>query len=260
MDSSYAVHARLIHRGAPAPKDGSQRKQNGFFTLKTGTFDVDIHYDLIDSIISAVSEAAIILVGEKEKAATKPSESNTASYKFKAKPFWLLQVVTKGGHLSYQSLVKVKLPASRYQATNGTAGFSLNTFLNGLGVEYGRSFLETPMPMSLAPLSVLPESLRLHILLYLNDLSPLEQALSIKRKKKTSAFLRSHAVSKKLSKFQHTAFKRRMLSEKEEAYRRNDLLSQLQSLDVDSLEALLAIHDSFSKQTREKELYYMHHI
>jgi hypothetical protein len=247
MDSSYAVHARLIHRGASKDK---LRKQNGFVTLKTGTFHVDIDHSLIGSITSAVNEAKLILVGEQEKATTKPSlESKIASSKLKAEPLWLLQVATKGGNLSYQSLVKVKLPASRYQAKNGTDGFSLETFLNGLGVEYGQSSLETPMPTSLASISVLPESLRLHILLYLDDLSPLEEALKIKRKKKTSAFLRSHTVSKKLSKLQPTAFKRRMISVKEETHRRNDLLSRLQSLDVESLEALLAIHDSFPKKT-----------
>ena len=245
MESSYAAHARLIHRGGPKC-DGKLRKQNCFVTLKTGTFDVDVDHSLIGGITSAVNEAILILVGEKVKARTKPSGKKIA--KLKAKPLWLLQVATKGGNLSYQPLVKVKLPASRYQAKTGIDGFSLNTFINGLGVEYGQSLLETPRPTSLAPLSVLPESLRLHILLYLDDLTPLEKALEIKRKKKTSAFLRSHTVSKKLSRLQPPS--KRRISVEEETHRRNEMLSRLQSLDVESLEALLAIHDSFPKKTQ----------
>ena len=206
-------------------------------------------HSLIGGITSAVNETKLILLGEKDAAETKPKKGKIAPpKKLKANPLWLLQVATKGGNLSYQPLVKVKLPASRYQAKKGTDGFSLNTFLNGLGVEYGQSLLETPTPTSLAPISILPESIRLHILLYLDDLTPIEKALKIKRKKKTSAFLRSHAVNKKLSKLQ-PAFNRKIAVE-EETHRRNDLLSRLQSLDVESLEALLAIHDSFSKQTK----------
>ena len=247
MDSSYALHARIIYREGPSY--GRRRKNaNGFVSLKTGAFDVDADHSLIDGITSAVNETNLIILG-KDKPTTKAKEGNVASpKKAKADPIWLLQVATKGGNLSYQPLVKVKLPASRYQAKKGTDGFSLNTFLNGLGVEYGQSLLETQAPTSLAPLSVLPESLRLHILLYLDDLTPLEKALKIKRKKKTSAFLRSHTVSKKLSKLP-SAFDRK-ISVQEEAYRRNDLLSRLQSLDVESLEALLAIHDSFPKKAK----------
>eukprot|EP00984_Skeletonema_dohrnii_P005832 scaffold2059_cov129-Skeletonema_dohrnii-CCMP3373.AAC.6 len=247
-DPSYALHARLIYR--VGPKDGKQRKkQNGFVSLKTGTFDVDMDHSLIGGITSAVNETKLVLLGEKDAAATKPKKGKIAPpKKLKAKPLWLLQFATKGGNLSYQPLVKVKLPASRYHAKKGTDGFSLNTFLNGLGVEYGQSLLETPTPKSLAPISILPESIRLHILLYLDDLTPLEKVLKIKRKKKTSAFLRSHAVNKKLSKLQ-PAFNRK-ISVEDETHRRNDLLSRLQSLDVESLEALLAIHDSFSKQTK----------
>eukprot|EP00986_Skeletonema_menzelii_P013747 scaffold8304_cov117-Skeletonema_menzelii.AAC.5 len=246
MDSSYALHARMIFRGGR--KDGKQRKeQNSFVSLKTGTFDVDIDHSLIGAITSAVNETKLVILGEK--ATTTPKKEKVASPKnVKAEPLWLLQVATKGGNLSYQPLVKVQLPASRYQAKKGIDGISLNTFLNGLGVEYGQCLPETPIPSSLAPLSLLPESLRLHILLYLDDLTPLEKALKMKRKKKTSAFLRSHAVSKKLSKLPRAINSK--ISVQEETHRRNDLLSRLQSLDVESLEALLAIHDSFPQKPK----------
>ena len=242
MDSSYAVHAKLIHR--EGPKD---EKCNGFVSLKTGSFDIDLGDFFIEGLKAAANEANLIIVGERQSEATERSEKNSTASKSKDDSIWLLQVATKGGNLSYHPRVKVKLPASSYQAKKCSDGFSLNTFLTGLGVEYGKSLFKSPTPQSLSLLSVLPESLRLHVLLYLDDLAPLEKALKIKKKKNTSAFLRSHTVSKKLSKLQPSSNQRTSIEE--ETHRRNDLLSRLQSLDVDSLEALLAIHDSFPKKT-----------
>ena len=244
-DSSCALHTRLIYRGGPR-HEKQRLAQNGVATFKIGTFDVDIDQSLVGSIIAAVDETKHIILGDNGSTEGKPKESNSLS-KSKAKLPWLLQVATKGGNLSYEPLVKVIIPASRYQAKQGTDGLSLDTFLNGLGIEVGPSITQKPSPTSLAPMSTLPESLRLHILLYLDDLTPLERALKIKRKKKTSAFLRSHTVSKKLSKLPQPFSSR---SAAEETLRRNDLLSRLQSLDVESLEALLAIHDSFPKKTK----------
>lgn len=239
----YALHSRVILRGGP--------KGGKFVSFKTGTFCVDMDRSFVDSLSAALSEAKLIIIGKEEREPTKQSENKSEASTKKDKPLWLIQAATKGGSLSYQPLVKVKLPASRYQAkTSSVDGFSLNTFLNGLGVEYGKSLVELPAPTSLVPLSALPESLRLHVLLYLDDLTPLEKALKIKKKKKksTSAFLRSHAVSKKLATLQPTFNKH--ASTEEETHHRNDLLSRLQSLDVESLEALLAIHDSFPKKTK----------
>jgi hypothetical protein len=241
-NTMYAIHSRVILRGGP---------KEGFASVKTGTFCVDMDRSFIDSLSAAVSEAKLIIIRKEEREPIKQSENKSEATTKKDKPLWLIQAATKGGSLSYQPLVKVKLPASRYQAkTSSVDGFSLNTFLNGLGVEYGKSLVELPAPLSLEPLSALPESLRLHVLLYLDDLTPLEKALKIKKKKKksSSAFLRSHAVSKKLATLQPTFNKH--ASTEEETHRRNDLLSRLQSLDVESLEALLAIHDSFPKKKK----------
>ena len=90
----------------------------------------------------------------------------------------------------------------------------------------------------------------MHILLYLDDdLASLERVLNIKKKKKASAFLRGHAVNKKLSKLGVSASMKKIKAppvqtEEEEVLRRNNALNKLKSLDTDSLVALLSIHDN----------------
>ena len=82
----------------------------------------------------------------------------------------------------------------------------------------------------------------MHILLYLDDLTPLERVFNIRMKKKSSAFLRSHAVNKKLTHVSSSA-RKGAYNQSKDIDRRNNALNRLHSIDTDSLEALLAMHD-----------------
>ena len=134
----------------------------------------------------------------------------------------------------------MKIPWSKFRLRSGSEGISFESVLHKLGIEYGTYMFERAKKPSIIPLCDLTESLRMHILLYLDDLTSLEKVLNIK-KKKSSTFLRSHVINKKLSNLGATLLKKTRCQT--EISRRNNVLGRLQSLDNDSLEALLAMHE-----------------
>ena len=235
QSNSYAAHMRFIRSDVPSILAPKVRYVN----LQTGMVDVDLDATLSGDISTASSEAKSIIFGSGSSTKAKKSKSNTKSDSCDSHT--LIQVSTKGGTLSYKPKIKMKIPESKYRMRNGAdSGTSFETFLRELRVEYGSYAFEQHTPPSIMHLCSLPESLRMHILLYLDDLTPLERVLHIKRRK-SSAFLRSHAVNKSLTKLALSA-KDMVHSQTDAIRRRNTVLSQLQSLDVDSLEALLAMH------------------
>jgi len=239
---SYAAHLRLIR----VPNDVIEEAKVGYVNLQIGKVDVDIGANLIGDTSKAFREAMSILSSGPKQ--TK--KSNTAKSSAKPKLKWLYQLSTKGGTVSYQPKIKMKIPESDFQLRKGPEGFSFEILLESLGIKYGKYIFEKPTPPSVKPFCSLPESLRMHILLYLDDLTPLERVFSI-TKKKASTFLRTHALNKemtKLSKSGALSTKKRVQIIQSEVGRRNEVMRQLQSLDIDSLEALLAMHHRSQKK------------
>lgn len=237
INKSYAAHARVIRSDVQKVAVGEESasiSKVGFVNLQMGMVDVNMKNTLSGDMSKAFGEASSIFTsGPKKATKSKPNSQGVLN--------WLYQVSTVGGTLSYQPRVKMKIPESKFRARRGSEGFSFEAFLHGLGIEYGSYNFGEPLAPSIIHLCSLPESLRMHILLHLDDLTSLEKVLNIKRKK-SSAFLRSHAVNKKLSKLGVSSAKEKIRCQTEVS-RRNDALSRLQSLDIDSLEAILAMHN-----------------
>ena len=241
----YAVHGRLLRSIAPkAAIDESQESNKvSHANLHLGMFEVDIENILLRDVSKAFNEAKSIIFVSGEK----KTEQNRGPKKSSK---WLLHLSTTGGSLSYRPRIKAKIPVGSFQLRRGSEGLSLDTFLQRLGVEYGLYRFTQPTRPSLSPLCSLPESLRMHILVYLDDLTPLERVFNIKKtkKKNTSSFLRIHAINKKLAKLalisQAEASSKNETRPQKNTIRRDNALNRLQSLDTESLEALLALHDS----------------
>lgn len=251
LKTSYALHARMIR--------SSQDNTGGinFVNLKVGMVDVDVDSSLSGDLSIAYSEAMRTLFKDSKKKSTenpkttKSTDENgdTNRDDTDSKAPWLLQVAVKGGNLSYRPKIQMSIPTNAvFIARSDINGFSVETLLNNLGVKYGSYLLEQPLPPSILHLCSLPESLRMHVLLYLDDLSSLEQVLGIK-KKKASPFLRIHSISKKLTKLE--ARSKINNTHKVSGIRRDDLLKQLQLLDNDALGALLAVHNSRSQVVKQ---------
>jgi len=236
---TYALHARVIRSDFPSISSS----KIGYVNLKMGIINVDIDSILLSDVSRVSSEAKSIVIGSTKKR----TKRNIPKSDKKDDVHWLYQISTVGGSISYQPRIKMKIPQSTVRMRRGSEGFSFETYLHKLGMEYGSYSWDKPRSPSILPLCLLPESLRMHILLYLDDdLTSLERVLNIKKKKKASAFLRGHAVNKKLSKL-GVASKKKIkvpVQTEEEVLRRNKILTKLKSLDTDSLLALLSIHDN----------------
>jgi len=240
LNKSYAVHVRLIRSIVPMETIGDEPASStnvGYVNLRTGMVDINIGATLLGDITSAFTNASSIILGGPKKAKL----ANKSKPKLKKKLKWLYQVSTTGGTLSYEPRIKMEIPESKFRVRKGSEGVSFETFLQKLGIEYGSYTFQQPTPPSILPLCSLPENLRMHVLLYLDDLAPLERVFNIK-KKKSSPFLRSHAVTKKMAKLRASSAKEKVNCQTE-TRRRNNVLTRLRSLDTDYLEALLALHD-----------------
>jgi len=242
----YATHLRLVQYDAEQEVIAVPPTKVNYLDIQVGVFDVDVDDTLPREILKTYGEVSSMIFRKPRKAKTSNTKSKP---KQKQTSKWLFHISTKGGTFSYNPRIQTQVPESQIQLRKGSEGLSFETFLHGLEVKYGSYNFEQPVPPSIRNLCALPETLRMHILLYLDDLTPLERVLNI-RKKKQSTFLRSHAINKKLTqqlvKLGGSSAKEKGCSE---ATRRINALSRLQSLDVESLEALLAINDKL--QTRK---------
>jgi hypothetical protein len=239
-----AVHSRLIF----CTQIGSDLSvsSSGFIDLKTGSITIDINNNLSTDVLCSANEAITTLFPETKKKEKKiDHEASTVKKHTKSSQnettFWMFQISSQGGHVRYSPIIEVDIPATDFCGKSGSDGLTFNTFLEGLGVKYGSR--KMPTACEEATFRSLPETVRMHILVFLDDLTPLERVLQLHSKKNTSVFMRSHAINKKLSALKNV--RPQIISppviQKDES-RREKLLTQLQELDDDALENLLVTH------------------
>ena len=236
--NSYAFHLRLIQSDFPSTEVSQKLNSKvSYVDLRMGLTNINVDDKLIGDVSDAIDEATSILFRGPNTTEIKGEIPDRDS---KRALNWLCQVSMEGGIVSYTPHIRMVIPQSPLRLRMGPEGFSFETLLHSLSIEYGSYSFKKPTVPSIMLFCSLPESLRMHILLYLNDLSPLEEVLNVKMKKQ-SLFLRSHALSKRLA-----SMSRSPLAEETRStlkiIRRNQLLDRLQSLETDTLETLLAMH------------------
>jgi hypothetical protein len=130
-----------------------------------------------------------------------------------------------------------------------------------LQVSYGKvdpSSIPVVKGLSLPQLAALPDSVRMRILLFLKDLSPLERALQVK--KESNSFLRCRAVnkgiikmSKKVTKSNKSSSRRTPTQKKEPSTtRRQELMTEILKLDGNELEEMWASHNKNLRKHAKK--------
>ncbi|KAL3799729.1 hypothetical protein HJC23_010379 [Cyclotella cryptica] len=243
---SCALHARLIVCGygkANELGNVSSTPNTAFVDVKAGSTDINIDSNLFTEISSSTCEAMLILFPEsrEEKKKTQntatPTDANTQCNSRKELS-WLFQILTKGCRVSYYPVIRLNIPETDFSGKFGSGGLSFDTLLKGLGLKYGLQKQSSPEQF---PLCSLPETLRMHILVFIDDLSPLERVLNIHSKKNVSIFLRSHAINKKLTAMKDSREKAVSKCQKN-GNRREILLKRLLELKDDALENLLTAH------------------
>jgi hypothetical protein len=214
-----------------------------------GATDINIVWPIKQLILGIKDETKKSLFGgTNEEEPDTPSEDLDKLLQYR--------VQFGGGRIRLKSMLDVRLPLTRLAGSVcPEAGFSIETLLDHVDLSYGQSphkLIPTATStngFSLKKVLILPEKVRLRILLFINDLDPLEKALGIKRH--SSPFLRCNAVNKGLAqvsakKATHHKKSHKKKSEADELNkklgRRQGLINKLLTLDDESLESLWALH------------------
>ena len=154
-----------------------------------------------------------------------------------------------GGGIRLDPNIRVALPELSFggeQSSN--SGLFLETVLQQVALEYGQRDAKSSShrTMDLKHLAALPEKVRLRVLLFLKDLSPLEDALGVKRE--ANSFLRCRAVNRaivRVAKKPRVGRRKKAKSfDAGHSSRRQELVREVLKLDDHTLASLLASHQA----------------
>ena len=245
LHSVFALQCKLISMRCPSHPVSSRVS---YADVRLGKLVANLSNSIPTNIAATIQESLTIINNKDRKALVDGNghheKSDEARPEQPKSHSMLVSITTSGGTLAYSPKVQMTVPCSKVRLARGSA--------QGLSIENLRPILLEQFNFgtdhfnrsdnSSTSLSSLPETLRMRILLFLGDLTPLEKALGVKSKRKTSMFIRSHAVNKNLSK---RGTKKTSANEAQlgKSTRRLALLTKLNALDTDSLEGLLAMHD-----------------
>ena len=154
------------------------------------------------------------------------------------------------------TMMNVRLPLTRLAGDIcPESGFSMETLIERAELSYGTSSeklvatANSAQGFSLRRLASLPEHIRLRILLFVEDLEPLERALSVKQQ--SNSFLRCNAVNKGLGKIAAKKSRKKAASAPEKKInRRQKLMNKLLTHDDDTLESLWANHQKKQRKVK----------
>jgi hypothetical protein len=184
----------------------------------------------------------------EEKENTAPPASSIMTY----------SVQIDGGALVMDPLIDLSIPLTRFAGERSSeAGISFEAILNKLQIAYGQKAAAKDEALSLQQLALLPENVRTRILFCLDDLTPLEEVLELK--KESNPFKRTRAVNKgilkmakKLSKTSRSAAHRKQknsrLSSSDASTRRQKIMTELMKLDNKELDDLWAVHQRHQRK------------
>jgi hypothetical protein len=160
-----------------------------------------------------------------------------------------------GGSLTMDPIIDAKMPMTRFAGERSSdAGISVETLFEKLKIAYGIKANPKNQILSLQQLSLLPENVRSRILLFLDDLNPLAQALDIKREK--NPFKRTLAVNRgilKMAKRLSKATRSTGRVSNELRSRRVEIMTEIMKLDEQELQELWAVHQRQLKKAAKKK-------
>jgi len=136
--------------------------------------------------------------------------------------------------------------------------FHIQSMLNNVGLNVNSpssSILPTSSSLSIEQFANLPKDIRMRILFFLDDLSPLEEVLNIKKHHNT--YLQCHAVNTAFTKIAskvklNSGQNKKLQMQSKAQKRRQDLMAKLCALSDDSLEELLAWYSQQKELNRDK--------
>ena len=227
---------------------------------QVGPADINLSWPIKQTILDIKDEAMKSLLGIAKEGVTDPEAVDENQDKLMQ-----YRVQLGGGRVRLKPLIDIKLPLTRLAGDIcPKTGFSIETLFDHVDLCYGQSSHKmiptatSAKGFSLKKVLSLPERVRLRILLFVDDLDPLEKAFDVKRQ--SSPFLRCNALNKALTQaFVRKAAQNQKKSHKKKAEadskkklnRRQELLNKILTLDDEALESLWATHHKKQKKAKK---------
>jgi hypothetical protein len=227
-----------------ADKDFSRTLLNAWL----GPSVVNAPYAIKDQVPLIISEARRVIQGQP--VSTNPG-NQTPDISLDALMKYKLHV--DGGSFKLTPKFDVRLPLTTFGGERSLeTGIFIESLLERVNFKFNEPSSNSVIArgLTLQQLVALPETVRLAILLFFDDLGPLSRALCVK--KESNSFLQCSAVNKALLKVSKRSARRKHQassnSESRAPDRRQILMTELLKLDDDSLERLWQSHVRFDRQ------------
>lgn len=239
----HGVQLRML---AVVDRPGSAvEKSRTLINCQLGPLEMNLPFK-IGGLIGEIKREAMKSLGSEPAVANAEPPDPGAAKKDSATQY---RAQLGGGRVRMTPSLDVRLPLTRLAGNIcPESGFSMETLLERVEFSWGENSKKvvptanSAQGVSLKRFASLPEPIRLRILLFLDDLAPLEKALGVKQQ--ANSFLRCNAVNKGFGKLTKPKKKKSTDSSSQQpsSNRRQQLMNKLLTLDDDALEHLWASH------------------
>eukprot|EP00980_Cylindrotheca_fusiformis_P000476 scaffold119_cov131-Cylindrotheca_fusiformis.AAC.6 len=254
----HGVQVRLLSM-QPAPQGVSRSLLN----VHLGVTFVDAPWSIIQQIGILRGELVKSITAKKlPDSTTKTTSSQPVkeTKQNKQKSWMTYTVQIDNLDCKMEPKVNVKLPRTRlFGERSSESGLFIQALAEKLKFAWGQESLATVRELSLHQLAAIPENVRMRILLCLDDIQPLEEALYLK--KEANPFKRCRNVNKgiakrakKLSKSSRGALKHNPALAAPRGSRRQEILRELLQLDGDELDELWSLHQKHQRKLARKRV------
>lgn len=251
----HALQMRFV-----AVSGDSTDEQRSSMDMRIGVTSVDMPWKMKNDVYTVISESQKSVFGEPqadpERETNNQASTNRENVKEATPPKSSLmkcKIRFDGGRVNLNPLINLCLPPSTFFAEkSSTYGLFLETMLQRLEFAYGeRVVVPKPRRGGLSLFASLPEGVRLRVLLFVNDLGPLETALGLKHEK--NALLRYRSVNKGIVKVakQSSKSRRKKGRSRMSSSQREEVLAELLSMDDASLQELWSLHRSNAQKPKD---------
>jgi hypothetical protein len=247
----HGVQLRLISMN-PAPCGMTRSLMNG----RLGVTSVDAPWSITKQIGKVIRELTKSITAKQLADPTITATRQPAAEAQKTDPKFLTAYSLQVDNLVCKMEPKfdTKMPLTRISGERSSeSSFFAQVIADKFMFAWGQQAASITKGLSLHQVAALPENVRMRILLCLDDIQPLEEALYLK--KEANPFKRCRNVNKgiakrakKMAKSSKAASKHKPLREASSMNRRQQILREMMKFDDSDLDELWALHQKHKRK------------
>ena len=234
-------------------------RRRSLFTGKLGAANIDMPYVIKDEVQQVFGGIKSVFRGPQHNQSPTVNTIDAAMSVTEIDSLMKYKITLDGGRVNLYPRFDVTLPFTTFSGERSShTGISLETVIKNVAFRYGVKTLPTISQsgtLSIENFVALPENIRLRILMFLEDLGPLESAFCAKREK--NSFLRCSTLNKQIVRIARRREIRGVstntLKSYPESNRRQEIMSELLQLDDDTLEDIWEMHQVKQKKNSRRK-------